>query len=96
MGELDIFSASIKLNFNREHSHKTEFGGFVHLIILIVSLLLTVVFQFSNGLTLDRPITSYSLVQDDGNTQTVFDHTDTFLEVYLINTTVGTQITDPA
>lgn len=96
VGELDLFSTPIKLSFNGEDSHKTEFGGLVYLLVMAVCLFLTVIFQFPNGLVLEKPITFYSLLQDAGNTQTVFEHSDTFIEVYMINATAGAKITDAA
>jgi hypothetical protein len=54
-------------------------------MVMLVCILLTVYIQFKNGLTLGSNITLYNKIFDAGNTQTIFDHSDTFLEIYYLN-----------
>ena len=46
------------------------------LMVAAVCVILTVFFQFKDGVTLERPITSYSLVGNLENPPSVFKHTD--------------------
>ena len=62
ISELDLFSIPLKLNFKGEDTHKTEFGGFLYLMVVVTCVILTILFQFPDGLTLESPITFYNVV----------------------------------
>jgi hypothetical protein len=54
----------------------------VYLFISLLCIILAVLYKLPEGLALKSPITMYSLVQDDGNSATVFDNTDSFFKLY--------------
>lgn len=82
ISEFDLFSIPLQLNFNGAETFKTEFGGLINLLVCISCVLVTIVMQYPHGLVLDDPISQYSVILDTGHTQTVFDYSDTFFELY--------------
>lgn len=52
ISELDIFSTPMKLNFNGEETHSTQFGGLMFLFTVFVCIFFTMINQFPNGLQL--------------------------------------------
>lgn len=53
----------------------------MYLIIAILSIALTIAYQFPNGIKLEAPIIFYSYTRDDGNTQKIFDNGNHFVTI---------------
>lgn len=52
--------------------------------------------QFPNGLVVNSPITYYSIIKEGGKGQGVFDHTNSFIKMYLYNPTTKQKATGDA
>ena len=65
-GEFDLFGNTLSLNFEGEECHKTEFGGVMFILVAIVTISLTIIYMFPNGLEVNSKIIEYSLLQDGG------------------------------
>jgi hypothetical protein len=66
----------MKLNYNGNDIYKTEFGGVVFLIVAVISIFLTIINQFSQGISLSRPITFHSVTENYPDQPNFFDYTD--------------------
>ena len=82
---MDLFATPMKLNYNGQDIFKTEFGGLMFLNVAVVCIIMTVLFQFPNGVTLNRPITFYSLAEQIDPAPLLFEHTGALFYVYLYN-----------
>lgn len=89
ISEFDFFSIPLKLNFAGEDTFKTEFGGLVYIVVSFVCVFFTVTVLYPDGVALSSTITSYSLLTDAGNTQSLFKYSDTFFSVYFRNLATG-------
>lgn len=63
------------------------------MMIGVCSIVLTVMIQFPDGVVLNAPINFYSISSDFGRTQTVFDHTNSFFNSYVVDASTNTRLT---
>ena len=75
----------MKLNYKGDDTYKTQFGGFIFLMIAGVCIFLTVVNQFPNGMTLSSPISFYSLQENATDIPSIFEHSDEVFVFMLYN-----------
>ncbi len=55
------------------------------LLVAFISIFFTVIYKFPDGLALNSPINFYKLNEQPSVPFSVFEHFDTFLEVYIYN-----------
>lgn len=73
----------MKLNFNGDDTHKTQFGGLMYLTTAFICIFFTMAINFPNGLNLEKPITHYNLNASLETIPSIFEHTDTFFEILI-------------
>ena len=80
--ELDLFAAPVQLKFNNRTTFKTNFGGVISIIYLIVSLFVFAVFfkKLIVGYDVNAVSTTYDLYQTDDSMQNPVDASQVSLE----------------
>ncbi len=82
VSEFDVFSVPVKLTMKGNDVYQTCCGGFIHIVILLMCIGLTVLIMFPGGVQLDSYIDLTVIPSDvDDGDQTLFDHTDQLIGI---------------